>query len=92
MKAKQLLQYEREGVELKQYAKGAVIFGATGLIGTSCLHYLLHYEAYDKVISIGRRALPVYHPKLTHYTVKKPKVQNLPGFLTYIKTNSCTLA
>lgn len=69
MKAKQLLQYEKEGVELKQYAKGAVIFGATGLIGTSCLHHLLHYQAYDKVISIGRRALSVHHPKLTHYTV-----------------------
>ncbi len=69
MKAKQLLEYAQAGVELQQHAKGAVLFGATGLIGRSCLNRLIDHQTYNKVISIGRKPINISHPKLTHYEV-----------------------
>lgn len=44
--------------------KTAIIAGASGLIGRHCLNLLLQSGRYRKVISIGRRTLPVEHPKL----------------------------
>jgi uncharacterized protein YbjT (DUF2867 family) len=43
----------------------AVLAGASGLVGGYCLQLLLDDAYYDKVISVGRRILPVEHPKLT---------------------------
>jgi uncharacterized protein YbjT (DUF2867 family) len=42
----------------------AVIAGASGLVGSSCLQKLLSSGAYSEVISVGRRSLPVDHPRL----------------------------
>lgn len=44
--------------------KTAIIAGASGLVGSHCLHLLLESDRYKKVISIGRKTLPVTHPKL----------------------------
>ncbi|TXK49011.1 oxidoreductase [Pontibacter qinzhouensis] len=42
----------------------ALIAGASGLVGGHCLHLLLDSDRYDQVISVGRRDLPIIHPKL----------------------------
>ncbi len=76
MKAKQLQQYAQTGVELQQFAKSAVIFGATGLIGGNCLQRLLDHQAYNKVISIGRKPIKTSHPKLIHYDVDMRDSEN----------------
>lgn len=64
-----LLEHEASGLEIRQHAKEAVLFGATGLIGNACLRRLLVHQAYDKVISIGRHPIKASHPKLIHYEV-----------------------
>ncbi|MDZ4749074.1 MAG: NAD-dependent epimerase/dehydratase family protein [Saprospiraceae bacterium] len=66
---KQLLDHSISGVEIQHYSKGAVIFGASGLIGNCCLRRLLVHQAYDKIISIGRGTIKASHPKLIHYEV-----------------------
>ena len=40
----------------------AVIAGASGLVGGHCLPLLL--DRYDAVVALGRRTLPLEHPKL----------------------------
>lgn len=67
--AHQLLHYRTEGFEIRTHRKVAVIFGASGKIGNACLRRLLTHQAYEKVISIGRRPLKATHPKLIHYEV-----------------------
>jgi uncharacterized protein YbjT (DUF2867 family) len=42
----------------------AIIVGATGLIGSSCLQYLFHDPTYSEVIAIVRRPLLKNHRKL----------------------------
>ena len=44
--------------------KTALLAGASGLIGSQLLPLLLASERYAKVIVVGRRAVPVVHPKL----------------------------
>lgn len=67
--SRQLLEQVTSGVEIQRHTKGAVIFGASGLIGNCALRRLLVHQAYDKVISIGRSPLKASHPKLIHYEV-----------------------
>jgi len=43
----------------------AWLAGASGLVGGALLHRLLQDDYFDKVVSIGRRTLPLQHPKLT---------------------------
>ena len=44
--------------------KTALIAGASGLIGSHLLPLLLASGRYEKVIAVGRRPVPVVHPKL----------------------------
>jgi uncharacterized protein YbjT (DUF2867 family) len=44
--------------------KTALIAGASGLIGSQLLPLLLASDRYAKVIAVGRRPVPVVHPKL----------------------------
>ena len=44
--------------------RNALIAGASGLVGGHCLQLLLKSDRYSQVISIGRRDLPLIHPKL----------------------------
>ncbi|MCB2379931.1 NAD(P)H-binding protein [Hymenobacter sp. BT635] len=44
--------------------KTALIAGASGLIGSQLLPLLLASDRYAKVIAVGRRPLPMVHPKL----------------------------
>lgn len=42
----------------------ALLIGATGLVGESCLTELLKSNTYNKVIAVTRRELSISHPKL----------------------------
>ncbi len=42
----------------------ALIFGATGMVGTEILHLCLDAEPIDRIVSIGRRSTGINHPKL----------------------------
>lgn len=46
-------------------SRTALIAGASGLVGGYLLRHLLAAEAWDRVVSLGRRRLDVRHPKLT---------------------------
>ena len=47
----------------------ALIAGASGLVGSHLLRLLLQSERYSQVISVGRRELPLIHPKLDQQVV-----------------------
>lgn len=49
--------------------KVALIAGASGLVGSQLLPLLLNCGRYAKVISVGRRPLPLLHPLLVQRTV-----------------------
>ena len=44
--------------------KTALLAGASGLVGSQLLPLLLNSARYSKVIVVGRKAVPVLHPKL----------------------------
>lgn len=45
-------------------ARTAIVIGATGLVGSSCLQQLLQSSAYRRVIAVSRRPVPIRHRKL----------------------------
>lgn len=49
--------------------KTAILFGASGLVGTHCLNFLLSSPAYDEVLIFGRKTLKIEHPKLTEHLI-----------------------
>ncbi|MFL5346829.1 MAG: NAD(P)H-binding protein [Hyalangium sp.] len=49
--------------------RSALVAGASGLVGGFLLESLLESPLYREVCSLGRRALPRQHPKLTQRTV-----------------------
>lgn len=46
-------------------SRTALIAGASGLVGGYLLRHLLAAEAWNRVVSLGRRRLDLRHPKLT---------------------------
>jgi uncharacterized protein YbjT (DUF2867 family) len=50
-------------------AKKAIIAGASGLTGSCLLNILLNQPAYDEVLILVRKDLPVKHSKLTQMVV-----------------------
>jgi uncharacterized protein YbjT (DUF2867 family) len=73
---KPILEYSPSALEIQQHAKVAVLFGASGLIGNCCLRRLLVHQAYERVISIGRKPIKASHPKLIHYEVDMSNPEN----------------
>lgn len=49
--------------------KSALILGATGLVGSRCLNFLLEEGGYSHVYSLARRPLNLKHEKLTEYII-----------------------
>jgi uncharacterized protein YbjT (DUF2867 family) len=57
--------------------KIALIAGASGLVGRHCLELLLAADdRYARVISIGRRTLPLSHPRLEQVVVDFDNLEN----------------
>lgn len=54
----------------------ALLVGATGLVGGHCFDLLLNDAAYQKVVVLGRRTLPVRHQKLEQHTVDFDKLSD----------------
>jgi uncharacterized protein YbjT (DUF2867 family) len=57
--------------------KTALLAGATGLIGSQLLPLLLDSSRYAKVIVVGRKAVPVIHPKLVQVTTELDKLEEV---------------
>jgi uncharacterized protein YbjT (DUF2867 family) len=55
----------------------ALLAGASGLVGGHCLRLLLAEPAYGRVIALGRRALPLQHPKLEQKLVDFAHIADL---------------
>ncbi len=51
------------------HARVALVAGATGLVGREVLAALLAAKRYSQVVCVGRRALPLQHPKLVQHQV-----------------------
>jgi len=60
-------------------ARVALVAGATGLVGREVLAALLTDKRYRAVHSVGRRAAPVQHRKLTHHVVDFGSLATLDG-------------
>jgi uncharacterized protein YbjT (DUF2867 family) len=58
--------------------RSALVAGASGLVGGFLLEALLESPLYREVCSLGRRALPQQHPKLTQRTVDFARLENEP--------------
>ncbi|MDZ7937611.1 MAG: nucleoside-diphosphate sugar epimerase [Rhodoferax sp.] len=56
----------------------AMVAGATGLVGREVLAALLADKHYSAVHCVGRRALPLTHPKLTQHIVDFAALPELP--------------
>ena len=50
-------------------ARTAILLGATGLVGGHCLDLLLEGDAYDRVVSLGRRPVAREHPRLGQHAI-----------------------
>lgn len=59
-------------------ARVAVVAGATGLVGRAVLAALLADKYTSAVHSLGRRTLPLTHPKLTQHIVDFAALPELP--------------
>ena len=57
--------------------KTALLAGASGLIGSQLLPLLLNSERYAKVIVVGRKAIPVMHPKLVQVVTELGKLEDV---------------
>lgn len=57
----------------------AVIAGASGLVGSHLLGALLADGHWDRVISIGRRQVPVTDPRLEQRIVGFPEIGEIPA-------------
>ncbi len=57
--------------------KTALLAGATGLIGSQLLPLLLASERYAKVLVVGRRPVPVQHPKLVQVVTELDTLEDV---------------
>ena len=60
-------------------ARAVAVAGASGLVGREILQGLLADESVAAVHSLGRRELPLRHPKLTQHRVDFKALPALPG-------------
>ncbi|MCB9291814.1 MAG: oxidoreductase [Lewinellaceae bacterium] len=76
-------------MEISQHHKTALLFGATGLVGSQCLRQLLEHPAYRQVVTFGRRPLDVEHPRLKHHTIDFGRLDDYAGLLRGHDLYSC---
>jgi len=58
----------------------ALVAGASGLVGGHLLRRLLAEPAYEHVAALGRRSLPVTHPKLTQHVIDFDRLREAANF------------
>ena len=69
--------------------KKALLFGASGFIGSCLLQELLNNADYDKVTIVVRKPLDIIHPKLTMLT---GDLQTLPALQPVLVANDVFIA
>jgi uncharacterized protein YbjT (DUF2867 family) len=62
-------------------ARTALLLGATGLVGGQCLRLLLDEDAYERVVVLGRRPLPVEHDKLEQHEIDFERLRDFTPLL-----------
>jgi uncharacterized protein YbjT (DUF2867 family) len=66
-----------------------LIIGASGLVGSHCLKFLLANEKFDKVIALVRKPLNLTHPKLVQTIVDFDKLDNYSSEIKADAVISC---
>ncbi len=69
-------------MEISKGNKTALVLGATGLVGSHLLDYLLGSPAYAKVVCFVRRPLQIDNPKLD---LRITNFENMTGVAPYFK-------
>lgn len=69
--------------------KRALVFGATGLVGSHLVPMLLAHPAYAEVHVFGRRELQLTHAKLTQHLVDFERLEDYRDFITGDDLYSC---
>ena len=72
-----------------QKVRYALIAGASGLVGGHCLELLLKSDRYSQVISVGRRELPLIHPKLEQKVIDFNKLASYAADLAVDDVYCC---
>ncbi|MEL6862843.1 MAG: oxidoreductase [Bacteroidota bacterium] len=67
-------------VQLSKGDKTALIIGASGLVGSFCLEQLLLSPNYARVLSFGRRKLPIKNAKLQQYIIDFDQPQQYTAY------------
>lgn len=57
--------------------KTALLFGATGVVGSLCLNVLLEDPTYSRVVTIGRRATTRQHAKLVQIVAELDRLSGI---------------
>ncbi|MCI0706669.1 MAG: oxidoreductase [Ignavibacteriae bacterium] len=57
-------------------SKSALVFGATGLVGSHCASQLLASNDYSSIVVFTRSPLPLSHPKLTKHLIDFNKLDD----------------
>lgn len=68
-------------MEISAGNKKAVIVGATGLVGSHCLDYLLAHKAYGEVLSLGRKKLDIKNEKLRQEVIDFDKIEKYASLI-----------
>ena len=63
-------------MKIKRGNKVAILFGASGLVGSHCLSNLIASEAYSKVKIFVRKPLKVQHRKVEEYVINFENLVN----------------
>lgn len=67
----------------------ALLLGATGLVGGHCLEKLLADAAYGKVVTLGRKPLPLEHEKLEQHLIDFTRLQDFASLVEAEDVFSC---
>lgn len=62
--------------------RAALVFGASGLVGTELIHLLLEQPEYQSVHTFGRSKLAIKHPKLEQLTDDFTSLNSHPDLFT----------
>lgn len=64
-----------EDLTIKSSSKQALLFGASGLVGSHCLQALLHHPAYKSVTAFYRQVPEFKHNRLTSHQVDLEEIE-----------------
>lgn len=63
-------------MEIIKDNKTALVFGATGLVGSHLINFLLLHPAYEKVVAFLRKPMDIQHPKFVQEVINFDKPES----------------